>query len=90
MTLINVKKPNPPTCIKQIIISCPISEYCSQTTTGTSPVTQVAEVAIKRLSRYVADGPLLDNGKHKSNDPITITAKKLNAILRVGENNLRL
>ena len=57
---------------------------CSLVTTGTNPVTQVAEVAINKLFKYAVGVVLLRIGSINKTEPIKITAKKLMAICLVG------
>lgn len=68
-----VIKPIPPVCIMANITNCPNSVQCVYVSNLISPVTQVAEVAVKKQSEIgVPPGPLDAIGSDNSNVPIRI------------------
>lgn len=76
---INDISPKPPNCIKINITKRPKTEYCSSATVVNNPVTQVALVAVNRLSMSGNTSRLFDIGRDRSNVPIIIIKRKLDA-----------
>ena len=74
---IKVIKPNPPTCIRHIMINCPSILNCVAVVKVTNPVTQVALVAVNKLSRYGAGFRSLHMGKDNKMLPNKIIIQKL-------------
>ena len=66
--------PIPPICIIAKITSCPNTVQWVKVSNRIKPVTQVADVAVKKLSLIdVAPGPLVAMGRDNNNVPINIT-----------------
>jgi len=75
--------PRPPVCIRKRTISCPLRVKVSENGTDTRPVTQVAEVAVKRAS--VKPIPLyVEFGNNSRAVPMVIIDKKLTTKIRFG------
>lgn len=70
--------PIPPSCINAKRIIFPISENLVAVSTTVNPVTQVAEVAVKRESINEISLPLNEKGCIKRIAPVIITAKNEN------------
>lgn len=68
-----VIKPRPPIWIRQIITICPKIVQFVKVSNGTSPVMQVAEVAVNRASIYEAPPVFELIGKLNKTEPISIS-----------------
>ena len=78
MTDIN---PRPPVSISSRITNCPKKEYVDQTSTTDNPVTQTADVDVKRdVINPIDPGALVDMGSIKATVPSIIIIKKAIAI----------
>lgn len=72
--------PNPPHCMSIRIINCPKVEKSFGVSNTINPVTQVAEVAVKRaLIKPILFAVLEAAGRLRSIVPTAITEKKPNA-----------
>jgi len=73
--------PKPPACIRHNITSLPNGEKVAPVSLTIRPVTQVALVAVKRLSTILSRALLsVASGKLKRRLPTTMTQKKLKTI----------
>ena len=78
-------KPRPPISIRLMMTVCPKPLHCVHVSKSTSPVTQVAEVAVKSAGRKPQLIPLREEtGKVSSNAPSKMIPAKTNAIVFVG------
>ena len=83
--VITVIKPRPPICIRNIITNLPNIVQCSRVLTTTRPVTQTADVAVKRaFTMPILSPSLLDIGRFNKNVPIQTTAKNPSITILVG------
>lgn len=72
--VITVINPTPPVCMSRSITICPNTEKCTFVLYTTSPVTQVALVAVKSESINGVQLPsLLETGRQSRNAPVKIT-----------------
>jgi len=79
--------PNPPHCKSIRIINCPKVEKSFPVSRTINPVTQVAEVAVKRALIKLMLLPLLEAAGRVSNiAPVVITKKYPNNIICGGDN----
>ena len=84
-TVEKVMIPRPPTWKRKIVITCPGTVRSFPISITTSPVTQTAEVEVKRASTK-ARWPLeAEKGSQRKIPPVKITAAKLRTNIRVGE-----
>ena len=73
--------PRPPISISTRMTNCPKKEYVDQTSTTDNPVTQTAEVDVKRdVTRPIDPGVLVDIGSIKATVPSIIIRKNAIAI----------
>ena len=80
-----VMKPSPPIWTKNNITTCPNVVKSVAMVLTTSPVTQVALVAVNRASTNDSEpGAVVDHGSISSAAPIMMTAKKLSMINLIG------
>ena len=77
-------KPRPPISIIVRITAWPKELQRVQVSPRTSPVTQVAEVAVKREVTSPAERPLREaKGRFSRNPPSRISARNVSAIIRL-------
>jgi hypothetical protein len=90
--VVMVTRPRPPICTRRIITIRPKPLHWVAISTTPSPVTQVADVAVKSAVRKFTGGcPGLDAiGRLSKNAPQKITARKLNTIILVGSRDIYL
>jgi len=69
--------PKPPIWIKNIVITWPTGERSFPISTTTSPVTQTAEVEVKRASTNRRGRWVPEKGDQRRKVPIRIMAEKL-------------
>lgn len=82
ISVANETTPRPPICIKMMITTCPNADQYVAVSTTTSPVTQIAEVAVKNEFIKPAHSPLfVENGSNKSIVPSAIAKANPNAII---------
>ena len=81
--LVNVITPNPPTWISRMITTSPPVVNVVDTSTGTSPVTHTALVAVNNESTQVMPFTV-HRGNINNPVPIRMIAKKLTANIREG------
>ena len=71
--------------------TCPKPLHWTKVSTRMRPVTQVAEVAVKRAVRKPQDSPLREaTGRVSKSAPVRMMAAKANAMMRVVESRLEL
>ena len=81
-----VMRPNPPIWIRMSKTICPKREKWCPVSTTMSPVTQVAEVAVKRaFSTEVFPPGAVDRGKRRNKVPIAMIVKKVATTVKGGE-----
>ena len=86
-TEMRVTKPRPPSCSSSRITSCPNQVQCTAVSTITSPVTQVAEVAVNRqVSHEVGTPSRAATGRWSSRAPSRMIAPNPSTMYRVGFN----
>jgi hypothetical protein len=74
--MVNVIKPSPPNCIRRRIIACPANVKSFPVSSTMRPVTQTADVDVKRES--INDIPFtVAQGSCSSNEPARIRKRKL-------------
>ena len=83
--VIIVTNPRPPTCISSAITICPKIDQCAHVSTTTSPVTHVAEVAVKRQSKIGVNFPDFDDaGRQSKIVPTAIIIRNPNTSVLAG------
>lgn len=84
-TVVNVIKPRPPIWTHANITSCPKTEKWVPVSTTASPVTQVAETAVKKASVSSMDSPVVvATGSASRKVPAKMTSAKLRMTICVG------
>jgi hypothetical protein len=84
-TVEKVMIPNPPVWIRNIVITCPTRERSFPVSMTTRPVTQTAEVEVKRASTNRRFPMVAEKGNHRRIPPVRMTATKLRTKILVGE-----
>jgi len=82
--------PRPPSWIRMRITICPKKEKQAPVSTTVSPVTQTAEVDVKRASMKEISPDVVEKGSMRRNAPASIAAIKLNIRKEAGLNLLNL
>ena len=87
ITVMTVIKPRPPNWMRSKITACPKKDHVWQVSTMTSPVTQVAEVAVNNAVKSPTLSPLrVEMGRLSSSVPSRMMPPKERATSRVALN----
>jgi hypothetical protein len=84
-TVEKVMIPKPPIWMRSKVTTCPTVERSFPVSTTTSPVTQTAEVEVKRASTKRRLPFAAENGNQRRIAPVRITPAKLRTKILVGE-----